>query len=289
MNVQDCYRILKVPPGATLEEVKGAFRQLAFRLHPDLNPSTKAAEQFRQVNEAYILLTRTLKDDSESQAKARAKAQAGTGTQQGPTSKAEQARAEKAYAQNQANAKRDAQRKAGGKGFHLREEEVLRDLLSDPFARQVFEDIYSQLKTGQAVPRPGQGHGHAHGHGHGHAPFKPHASHPGHAEPPTRRSLSIQWGDKSLNLDVSKGIVGGVKSWFRSQLDDEQTVHFPAHSLGPGKTLRITVSARFSGEPKTVEITLPPDFVVGRPIRLKGLGRKLGPFTGDLFLRILAK
>jgi molecular chaperone DnaJ len=49
------------------------------------------------------------------------------------------------------------------------------------------------------------------------------------------------------------------------------------------------VSARFSGLPRTVEITLPPDFVVGRPIRLKGLGRKLGPFTGDLYLRILAK
>ena len=278
MNVQDCYRILKVPPGASLEEVKAAFRLQAFRLHPDLNPSPKAAEQFRLMNEAYILLTRTLKDDPA----ARAKAQPGTGTAQGPQSKTEKARAEKAYAQNQANARREAQRKSEGQGFHLREEEVLRDLLSDPFARQVFEDIYSQLKHGQPN-QPGAGQGQ------GKAPFRHQPPQPGQPEPPQRRNLSIQWGKKSLNLDMSKGIVGGVKSWLRSQLDDEQTVHFPAFSLGPGKTLRITVSARFSGEPKTVEITLPPDFVVGRPIRLKGLGRKLGPFTGDLFLRILAK
>jgi curved DNA-binding protein CbpA len=271
MNVQDCYRILKVPAGAGLEEVKAAFRQQAFRLHPDLNPSPRAAEHFRQLNEAYILLTRTLKDEP----KARTTAPPGPGPAQGPQSRAEQARAERAYSQNQADAG-ESRRKGGRHGFHLREEEVMRDLLSDPFARQVFEDIYSQLKDGQG---PGRGHG----------PARRQTAQPGGFEPAQRRSLSIQWGEKSLDLDMSKGLLGGIKSWLRSQLDDEQTLHFPAYSLGPGKTLRIIVSARFGGDPKTVEITLPHDFVVGRPIRLKGLGRKLGPFTGDLFLRILAK
>jgi curved DNA-binding protein CbpA len=272
MNVKDCYRILKVPAGASLEEVKAAFRQQAFRLHPDLNPSPKAAEDFRLVNEAYILLTRTLQD--EPKAAARPEARSGP-TAAGPKSKTEQARAEKAYSQNQAKARQstgNGQRNTGGQGFHLREEEVLRDLLTDPFARQVFEDIYSQLKKGQPGPDN-----------------KPTYSDGGLSDKPERRRLNIQWGEKSLELDMGKGLIGGIKSWMRSQLDDEQTVHFPAHSLGPGKMLRITVSARFSGEPKTVEITLPHDFVVGRPIRLKGLGRKLGPFTGDLFLRILAK
>ena len=276
MNVQDCYRILKVPLGASLEEIKAAFRQQAFRLHPDLNPSPKAAEQFRLVNEAYILLTRTLKEDSASQAKAR------PGPAPGPKTKTEQARAEKAYSRNQANARRDAwEANSGGQGFHLREEEVLRDLLTDPFARQVFEDIYSQLKHGQ--------HGAHAGHKHGHGASQRQGTEASRQDPPQRRNLNIQWGEKSLNLDMSKGLMGGIKSWLRNQLDDEQTVHFPAFALGPGKMLRITVSARFSGDPKTIEITLPPDFVVGRPIRLKGLGRKLGPFTGDLFLRILAK
>lgn len=295
MNVQDCHRILQVPAGASLDEVKAAFRKLAFRLHPDLNPSPRAAEQFRQLNEAYILLTRTLSEATGPRDWARP----GAGTAEGPKTKADftktdQAKAGKAYGKQQAEARRDAkagQRATGGRGFHLREEEVLRDLLSDPFARQVFEDIYSQLKSDQPGHGYGQGHGqgHGHGHGHGHGRHQAQAAQPTPGEAPQRRRLNIQWGEKSLDLDMSKGILGGVKSWLRGQLDDEQTVHFPPHSLGPGKTLRITVSARFSGDPKTVEITLPHDFVVGRPIRLRGLGRKLGPFTGDLFLRILAK
>ena len=287
MNVQDCHRILQVPAGASLDEVKAAFRKLAFRLHPDLNPSPKAAEQFRQLNEAYILLTRTLAEASGPRAGARP----GAGTAEGPKTKADQAKAGKAYGKQQAEARRDAkagQRTTGGRGFHLREEEVLRDLLSDPFARQVFEDIYSQLKSDQ--PGPGHGYGQGHGHGHGHSRrHQAQDAQPTPGDSPQRRRLNIQWGEKSLDLDMSKGFLGGIKSWLRGQLDDEQTVHFPPHSLGPGKTLRITVSARFSGDPKTVEITLPHDFVVGRPIRLRGLGRKLGPFTGDLFLRILAK
>jgi len=281
MNVQDCQRILQVPAGASLDEVKAAFRKLAFRLHPDLNPSPRAAEQFRQLNEAYILLTRTLQDGSGASAGTKFGFGSHEDARPKPDfTKTDQAKAGKAYGRHQAEARRDAgagKGKAGGRGFHLREEEVLRDLLSDPFARQVFEDIYSQLKSDQ----PGAGYGQGQG--------RQASAQPAPGDPPQRRRLNIQWGEKSLDLDMSRGLLGGIKSWLRSQLDDEQTVHFPPHSLGPGKTLRIKVSARFSGDPKTVEITLPHDFVVGRPIRLRGLGRKLGPFTGDLFLRILAK
>ncbi len=285
MNLQDCRRILQVPPGAGLDEVKAAFRRLAFRLHPDLNPSPKAAEQFRELNEAYVLLSHSLKDETAtSQEQARGPFQEPPGD-----ARARKAKAEKAYARSSAEAgpQPGAKKKPGG-AFHFREEEVLRDLLSDPFARQVFEDIYSQLKQGgQAAGKPGRGAAQA--------PFTggftggwPGAAPDKAAKPLKRRKLEITWGDKSLGLDLSKGIVGGVKSWLRGQLDDEQTVSFPAHALGPGKTLRLTVSSRF-GEPRTVEVTLPPDFVIGRPVRLRGLGRKLGPFIGDLFLRVLAK
>ena len=72
-------------------------------------------------------------------------------------------------------------------------------------------------------------------------------------------------------------------------MDHEQIVYFPATHLLPGRKIRITVEQSFSDGPKTIEVTLPRDFVVGRPIRLKGLGRKLGPLTGDLLLKVLAK
>lgn len=278
MNIRDCQRILKVSPEATLDEVKAAFRKLAFTLHPDLNPSPKASEQFRELNEAYILLSRALKDEPAKAGSRESRADAG------PDAKARKAQAGKAYARGaaQAGSAQAGAKASTGKAFHFREEEVLRDLLSDPFARQVFEDIYSQLKHGQ----PAAGGGFARPQ---HKP-SPAPSQPSLTEPqgPKRRKLEITWGDKSLGLDLSKGVVGGVKSWLRGQLDDEQTVSYPAHAVGPGKLLRLTVSSRF-GDPKTIEITLPPDFVVGRPVRLKGLGRKLGPFTGDLYLRVLAK
>jgi len=280
MNIRDCQRILKVTPQATLDEVKAAFRKLAFQLHPDLNPSPKAAEQFRELNEAYILLTRALRDEP-----AHAAFAGGARAEAGPDAKARKAQADKAYARGaaQPSSAQTGQRGTSGKTFQFREEEVLRDILSDPFARQVFEDIYSQLKHGQ--PASGRG-----GPGQPQYNQPPPAPRRHLAEPqsPKRRKLEITWGDKSLGLDLSKGLVGGVKSWLKGQLDDEQTVSYPAHAVGPGKLLRLTVSSRF-GAPKTIEITLPPDFVVGRPVRLKGLGRKLGPFTGDLYLRVLAK
>jgi molecular chaperone DnaJ len=293
MNLHDCRRILQVPAGAGMDEVKAAFRKLAFRLHPDLNPSPDAAERFRELNEAYVLLSHSLKDEPAGRAQ--------TGRPSGGESAADEharkAKAGKAYAKNSADGAKSGQQ-AGAKkpgAFHFREEEVLRDLLSDPFARQVFEDIYSQLKHGKPAGGPsakpffGAAPGTS---GVFTAPPKRQtaaASATGpDGKPVKRRKLTITWGEKSLGLDLSQGIVGGVKSWLRGQLDDEQTVSFPAYALGPGKTLRLTVSARF-GEPKTVEVTLPADFVIGRPVRLRGLGRKLGPFTGDLFLRVLAK
>ncbi|MGE4553461.1 MAG: DnaJ domain-containing protein, partial [Desulfovibrionaceae bacterium] len=54
MTIQDCYRILGVSGAADLEEIKSAFRRLAFRYHPDLNPAPDAAQRFREINEAYV-------------------------------------------------------------------------------------------------------------------------------------------------------------------------------------------------------------------------------------------
>lgn len=279
MDIRDCQRILQVPPDATLDQVKASFRRLAFKLHPDLNPSPRAAEQFRELNEAYVLLTRTLQDEPRRGAQSRTKPEA----EPGRDAKTRKARAEKAYARGAAQgASAAGERTKTGRVFHFREEEVLRDLLTDPFARQVFEDIYSQLKhgkpgpsqpTGRPVPPP--------------PPWRPPPT-PQEQQPAKRRKLELTWGEKTIGLDLSRGIVGGVKAWLKGQLDDEQTVAYPAFAVGPGKVLRLTVSSRF-GDSRTVEVTLPPDFVVGRPVRLKGLGRKLGPFTGDLYLRVLAK
>jgi molecular chaperone DnaJ len=54
----DFYNILGVAKNATQEEIKKAYRRLAMQYHPDKNPGDKAAEEkFKEVSEAYSVLS----------------------------------------------------------------------------------------------------------------------------------------------------------------------------------------------------------------------------------------
>ncbi|MGE4505055.1 MAG: DnaJ domain-containing protein [Desulfovibrionaceae bacterium] len=267
MTVQDCYRILGIPPSSTLEEVKSAFRRQAFRLHPDLNPSPTAQQEFQRLNEAYVLLKHTLEQEEKrggaSAAKAGAQAQGSARASAKEGARAYDRQKDRSAGGGQAGPAGKAGGGPGGTGaFFHKKEEVLKDILNDPFARQVFADIYQQVRRDR----------------------------PGYAPPKqaVQRNLQVNLGSRSLNLDLSQGPLTRIRKWFASQLDDEQTVAFPAHHLLPGRTIRLEISSRFA-RPRTIEVRLPADFQVGRPIRLRGLGRSLGPFKGDLFLNVTVK
>ena len=386
MTLKECYRILGLPKTADLDEIKKAYRSLAFELHPDLNPGKPdASRHFQEVNEAYVLLTRTLQEETQRdprvqhrqppQASPQPSSQARERPQAGPRSEAqERARGHpqtksKSSAQTQtkgrqastagtdreagspsgANAAKAAassrhgyagstgpaasRPKPGGTagafgqagpradqygpaspgacapgGFDNREsgkifngtdngdpapnsgqgpifnahnrgknaaadsaygrqEEVLGEILNDPFARRVFEDIYSELKKerGPASQAP--------------PPKVP--------KPKKKKKISLEWGKRKMSMDLTHGITGAVRGWLRGQLDQEQVLEMPGASIVPGARIRLQVDVGLFGHNQSVEVVLPPDYVPGAPLRLKGLGRKLGSWRGDLYLRVV--
>jgi molecular chaperone DnaJ len=54
---RDYYEVLGVDRNATDEEIRRAFRKLAFKYHPDHNHDDKTGEKFKEVNEAYEVLS----------------------------------------------------------------------------------------------------------------------------------------------------------------------------------------------------------------------------------------
>jgi curved DNA-binding protein len=58
MAQRDYYEVLGVKKGASIEELKKAYRKLAVKYHPDKNPGDKQSEdRFKEINEAYAVLS----------------------------------------------------------------------------------------------------------------------------------------------------------------------------------------------------------------------------------------
>ncbi|TVR00830.1 MAG: molecular chaperone DnaJ [Desulfovibrionales bacterium] len=272
MSLHRSYKILGVTPSATLEDVKRAFRKLAFAYHPDLHPDIPdASRRFQELNEAYITVSRHLETQSQATGqsppgpKGSRPHSAGTGPKdtQGPSGEASQGATDSDWFSSSRYAKTAHSRYRRQAAYQR--EDLLRDLLKDPFARQVYEDIYSQVRGTKGD--------------------KPAAS----AEEHAKNVLRVEWGDRKLELDFSRSLKERVGSWLRRQLDDEQEISFPRRQLLPGKQVRIQIQQGWRGPATTLDVALPPDFIPGQPVRLKGRGRKIGPWQGDLYLRILPK
>lgn len=57
MNKKDYYEVLGLKKGATAAEIKSAFRKLAKKYHPDINKETGSEEKFKEISEAYSVLS----------------------------------------------------------------------------------------------------------------------------------------------------------------------------------------------------------------------------------------
>ena len=62
MAKRDYYEVLGIGRNADAKEIKKAYRKLAKKYHPDMNPGDKQAEQkFKEITEAYNVLSDTEK------------------------------------------------------------------------------------------------------------------------------------------------------------------------------------------------------------------------------------
>ncbi len=302
------YKILEIKESATLDEVKKAYRKRAFELHPDLNPNKKdASALFQALNEAYVIITGEFSAEDEQKAKASAKYQ-----EQAKQASQEQTQASSSQSQTKQEAEKEKQKEEQKTETHKRtyskvhvdnetkrkaqaayfkestksqsrvhspgakpqeketppsQEDVLRDILNDPFARRVYEDIYSSIKNPESTK----------------SKTKEEAK-----KAEAEKKVEIDWLPKGLtDLKLSDGVGGYMKSWARKQIDDSLEYRLPISSLYPGARIRLQIAQGFSKESKTVDITLPRDFVIGKPVRLVGLGKKVGKWQGDLYITLL--
>lgn len=270
MTRKQALTILGLKEGADPDAIKRAYRKLAFALHPDLHPENcDAGKEFQRLNEAYVLLSSS--ESASSTARSASRGKSRNDMRREATERA-CAEARKAYDKAKERFKREEgsgspnevpKRNVSPKKREREKDEVLQDLLRDPFARRVFEDIYSQIRD-EAARKQGDATG----------------------------ASSAKRPSRSYKAPSGPGLLAktadGVSGWLRRQIDEEQTVKFNG-LLTPGKRIRLQIHHGVFGKSQTIELTLPPEFVPGRPIRLKGLGKRIGKWRGDLYLRIIGQ
>jgi molecular chaperone DnaJ len=57
LSKRDYYEILNIPKTASKDEIKTQYRKLALRYHPDRNKASDAEEKFKEISEAYAVLS----------------------------------------------------------------------------------------------------------------------------------------------------------------------------------------------------------------------------------------
>ncbi len=79
MPDRDYYEVLGVPPHASDEQIRRRFRELARKYHPDVNRSPDAEHRFKEITEAYrVLSSPSLRADYDLMRRSAQQARSGT-------------------------------------------------------------------------------------------------------------------------------------------------------------------------------------------------------------------
>lgn len=267
--MKDYYQILGLTPGANEEEIRRTYRRLALRHHPDRNPGDAAAEErFKEIAEAYGVLMDPVKRSQ--------------------------------YDRYRSTASR--QDAAGGFGYS--QEEILRDIFSDPRFNQVFHDLFREFQ--RAGYRFDErflnqtffgGRGRIFGSIFIWEPFGPRDREQIRPQPGLRPAAERRpQGDprlrppewlKRLGQKVKHFLLGGPRELPPGRPGDldlsyDLTVSPAVAALG-GK---VEIVIPRNGIRETLRVTIPASTRSGTRLRLRGKGRQSGSAAGDLYLTI---
>lgn len=261
--MKDYYSILGVPREATPEEIKTAFRKLAFQHHPDVNPGREkqAEERFKEINEAYGVLC------------------------------------DVGRRQQYDYACRSGFAGAGSSGGYA-QSDVFRDIFSNPAAAEELNRMFAQagLRFDQdfinRVFASGQGRVYTFSFGPG--GFQRGAF--GFGAPPSGASPDVPVRKPGLVDRIMLKTVTGltrfsVRTLFgvnlpeiKESLDEHRDIELTAAEAETGGEQQVIVKRGMKR--KKLMVAVPADVKHGTTIRLKGMGKKDKTGCGDLYLHV---
>lgn len=267
--MKDYYQMLGVAENASPDDIKAAFRKLAFQYHPDVNPGKEkeAEEKFKEINEAYGVLG----DAGKRQQYDFARQSGFVGT--------------------------------GAQGFGYNQSDIFRDIFSNPVFVEELNRMFQQagLRYGRDFFNQmffsGQGTVYTFSFG------------PGGFQRNTYRSGNMKAGNKEPLNQVApvhkpglmdrlffKTISGLTRFSLRTLLGIELPKP-PKARLDEWRELELTASEAEAGGEKSIKVKrglrskklmvrVPAGVKSGMAIRLKEMGKKEGKETGDLYLQV---
>ena len=254
MDFKDYYSILGVSKTATAKEIKQAFRKLARKYHPDVNPGDKGAEaKFKEVNEANEVLSdpekRKKYDELGANWRAYENVPPGANPYAGSPFGGGFGGGPFDYAQGKQWSTR-----GGTGGFRTMSEEEVADMFGGG-DDSPFSDFFKTFFGGMGHDEPSAGtRGRARSHSNAQT---------SRAGGPGSRSRKGQDVEHPFELDLEDAIRGSVQ---RLQL-------------------------RHDGHARTVEVRIPAGVTEGSRVRVSGEGGHGvgGAASGDLYLRVHLK
>lgn len=266
--MKDYYQTLGISGDASQEDIKKAFRKLAFKYHPDTNPGNEeqAAERFKEINEAYGVLG----DESKRRQYdfARKGQFAGVGYD------------------------------TGYGGFGYSQQDIFRDTFSNQAMFDELSRMFAQAGlrfdpeflnrvffggrgfTFQFYTAPGGARQRTYQQGYPYTTVSTYK--PGLIERLFSK-IAVKMGKYALR----KLLGFEYEPPLRQELDQHIELEIPQAEAASGGERQVTYKR--GGRKKKLMVKIPPGVKPGTKIRLRGIGAKEGKKSGDLYLHIRVK